>query len=186
MLKYKEAILFVILSIVIVVFALYKAIPQVVGVITEYKTIQSKTTQVANLQKQVDTYKAQEASKESDVGIIKKIYKTEAQDVDTEASFALMFEDIMNMTKYTGVKVYSIQYNYNDADNNFIKNGNGAFNTCRLDLELIARYKDFEIFIIEILKYPYLINVNTIKLEPYAKNKRILLIQLELILYNEK
>jgi hypothetical protein len=97
-----------------------------------------------------------------------------------------MFDDLIEMAKYNSVKMYSIAYTYNPPDDSFVKGAAGQFNVCQINMQMIADYVDFNEFLKSIYKYPYLICIDEIELKPYTKNKRILLINVQLKLYSAK
>ena len=53
-------------------------------------------------------------------------------------------------------------------------------------MKIISDYTDFQGFISDLYKYPYLVNINNVEVYPYPKNKKILLINLSITLYASK
>lgn len=187
MAKYKTAILYTILIILGFIFALSRVQPCVVQIIDIEKNIGSQTSQVNDAKQQLDTLKKTQAEKESALqASAKNIFKPEITGSNPETSFALFFDDIINMAKYNGVKIYSIQYTYNPDDDEFVKGAPDKFNVCQVNASVISDYVDLEGFLKELYKYPYLINLDSIEIMPYPKNKKILLVDLQLKLYSYK
>lgn len=183
--QYKDSILLIILAIALFALCVYKLQPKVVNIYNIETQIKGKTPQLADLERQVETLKQQEAKVEANNQVYdKKFYKPGESGLDTEASFSVMFDDLIEMARYNSVKIYSIAYNYNPASDIFVKNAPGKYNVCQVNMQMIASYVDFNEFMKSIYKYPYLIGIDEIELKPYTKNKRILLINVELKLYS--
>lgn len=186
--KYKDLIIYSIVLVVVLVFGLTKIVP-LIGNFFDLRTqVNSKYSSVSDLQRQIDKHKQDEAAADSAKALepTKQIYSSEGAGEDAETSFTVLFDDVINMAKYNGVKVYSIEYAYNPADDPFVKGASDKYNVCKLTMDLIADYADFEGFLKEIYKYPYLINFDTLRIMPYQKNKKLLLIEVSLELYTKK
>lgn len=183
--RYKEAILYIVFILVVLILTVVKTYPKIVDTITVYKNINSQTIQQQDLQTKLDALKKAEMEKMTVSGISKKIFKSEIPGADTETSFSTVFDDVINMAKYNGLKIYAIQYTYNPPDDEFVKGATGKYNVCQLDMEVIVDYQDLESFLKDIYKYPYLINIDMIELTPYPKNKKILLTNLQIKLYSQ-
>lgn len=186
MLKYKEAILYAIFMIVILVISVLKLQPEIVHIMDIENNIKTQTLQEADLERKLETLKKAEMEKLDLSTQTKKIFKPEISGLDAESSFTVVFDDIIDMAKYNGIKIYSIGYVYNPADDEFVKGAPDKYNVCALSMEIIADYADLESFMKELFKYPYLLNIDKLELTPYPKNKRILLAKLQLKLYASK
>lgn len=170
-----------------IIFALVKIQPKVVGLIQIQKDLQTKSAEVADLDRKVESLKAAALQKDvQDAGQNKKIYKSSEPGLDAESSFTVLFDDIIEMAKYNAVKIYSVEYVYNPATDEFVKGDPTKYNVCQVNMQMIADYVDLESFFRELYKYPYLVNLDKIELTPYQKNKKILLANVQLKLYSEK
>ena len=168
-------------------FAVYKMQPKVVGLIQVQKDLQAKNIEAADLDKKLETLKAAALQKDvQTAGQNKKIYKSSEPGLDAESSFTVLFDDLIEMAKYNAVKIYSIEYVYNPPTDDFVKGAPGKYNVCQLNMQMIADYVDLESFIKELYKYPYLVNIDKLELTPYQKNKKILMVNLQVKLYSEK
>ena len=116
----------------------------------------------------------------------KKIYKPEEPGMDSESSFTILFDDIIEMAKYNGIKIYSIEYIYDPATDEVVKGSPDKYNVCQLNMQMIADYPDMESFFKELYKYPYLVNLEKVEITSYEKNKKLLLVNLQLKLYSSK
>lgn len=184
--RYKEAILYTIFIIIAFVYSLVRIRPEIVNIIGIEKDIYSKTGESADLDRKLDSLKASEMEKITSSKQLKSIYKPAEAGLDAEDSFTIIFDDLIEMAKYNGIKIYSIEYVYNPPEDEFVKGAPTKYNVCQLSMQVIADYSDLESFLKEIYKYPYLININKIELVPYAKNKKILMTNLQLKLYSSQ
>lgn len=184
--KYKEALLYIFFIIISLVYSIIKIQPKIPSIIKIEKEISEKSIQVKDLERKLETLKASEKEKNKLSTETKNIYKSETSGEDEEASFTVIFDDVINMTKYNGVKIYSIEYVYNPPEDEFVKGAADKYNVCQLNMQIIADYPDLEGFLKELYKYPYLINVTKLELMPYPKNKKILMSNLQIKLYSSK
>lgn len=184
--KYKEVILYIILFAVIFIHSVTKLAPEIVTYFKTEMEIRSRSAVNLELEQKLDALKAYELEKLNVVGLAKQIYKPESVGLDTEASFAVILDDVINMAKYNGVKIYSVEYLYNPPEDEFIKGAPDKYNVCQIVLDIISDYSDLETFLKDIYKYPYMINIDELASMPYQKNKKILLTRLQMKLYTSK
>ena len=81
------------------------------------------------------------------------------------------------------VKIKSINYTYNPADDEFVKFGKDIYFVCDVNMELASNYTNLGQLIQELYQYPYYIRINSLDIKPYAKDKKILITNLSLRLY---
>lgn len=188
--QYKDIILWSVILLAGFIFLAFKLKPELGKVIRTERSLKEKSTQVQDLQRQLDTLKKNEteaaAQKETTPTQAKNIYKPETTSTEAESSFTVIFDDVIDMAKYNGIKVYSIEYKYNPEEDDFVKNASSQYNVCQLKMQLVSDYSDLESFLKELYKYPYLINVDKLEITPYPKNKKVLLSILDLKLYASK
>lgn len=184
--KYREAILYVTLMAVIFIHATTKLFPEIVNFFKTEMEIKAKTAKTLELEQRLDALKAYELEKLNVVGLAKKIYTPESTGLDTESSFAVILDDIINMAKYNGVKIYSVEYIYNPPEDEFIKGAPDKYNVCQIIFSIISDYSDLESFLKDIYKYPYLVNLDEVRSMPYPKDKKVLLTELKVKLYASK
>lgn len=186
MYRYKEAILYTIFLVIIFIITVVKLHPELIKIINNENNIKAKTIESDDLERKLQALKASEMEKKTSSVQTKTIYKPAESGLDAEGSFTLVFNDLIEMAKYNGVKIYSIEYAYNPTDDEFIKGDATKYNVCQLNMQVIADYLDLKSFLKEVFKYPYLVNINKIELTPYTKNKKILLANIQLKLYSSK
>lgn len=182
--KYREAIIYAIFILIGFIYALNNIRPAIVSIFQVETGINKQANQLSDSEKKLDALKKTEQEKQSIVGQAKNIYTPDIAGLDAESSFAVIFDDIIEMTKYNGIKLYSIEYVYNPKDDDFVKGAPDKYNVCQLNMSVIGDYADIESFLKELYKYPYLVNIDKVELSPYPKNKKILLSKMQIILYS--
>ena len=182
--KYLEAVLYIIFVIVILINTIRATSPKIVAVLKVEKNLFDARGKVTELERRIESYKVTEQKKKTLTGQSKKVYAPDVANLGTESSFTGFFDTILQMLNYNGIKVYSIEYSYNPSEDEVIQKAQGKYNVCLLTMELVAGYSNLENFLKEIYKYPYLLNINELKISPYSKNKKILLTKLQLKLYS--
>ena len=184
--KYKDSLIFIVFFLVFFIWLLVTLKPQISDIISVENDLKLKTVEAADLETKLAALKASEIEKTTTSGQMKNIFKPDEPGLDAESSFTVVFDDIIDMAKYNGVKIYSIEYVYNPPEDEFVKGAPSQYNVCELKMSIISDYADLESFLKEIYKYPYLIDIDKIELSPYTKNKKILLTNLQIKLYATK
>jgi len=184
--KYKEPILYIIIIVLGFIYALVSIKPLIGGSIRLGNEIKAKKIEVADLGRKLDALKAAQDEKMSSAEQTKKIFKPATSGMDAESSFSVILDDVIEMAKYNQVKVYSVSYIYNPPDDDFVKGAASNYNVCQLNMQLVADYRDFQTFLEDIYKYPYFLNIDKVELSPYLRDKKILLINMQLKLYSSK
>jgi len=187
--KYKEPLMYLALILVIAV-ALFRQIqPKFAQTIDAFNQVKQQTEVSQSIANQLSTAK-QKADRKKKLRMLddmtKKIYEPNGAATDAESTFALLLDDIIEITRKNHIKTHSIQTIIDPEDDVFIKGDKAKFSACKINMKIISDYTDFKGFFEDLYKYPYLINVNSIEIYPYSKNKRILLINLSITLYANK
>jgi hypothetical protein len=188
--KYKQVIIYSFLILAVFIVLAIKTKPEAGKILHIERSLKEEATQVVDLQNQLNTLKKNEADaaaqKMTAPTQVKNIYKPEIASTESESSFTTIFDDVIDMAKYNGIKIYSIEYTYNPPEDDFVKNASAQYNVCLLNMQLVSDYSDLESFLKELYKYPYLVNIDKLEITPYPKNKKILLSVLQLKLYSSK
>lgn len=168
--------------------------PQVVTNFQTYNAtkadIATKQTTLQEKQTKLDQYKAQEvkakekeeASKNGD----KPFYKPIEAGMDTEAVIAGEFAEILQLIRANQIKVRSIKYDYDPTDDNFVSGAADKYNVARLNMEMISNYSNYDNFLKEMYKHKHFLDLQSVEIVPYKKNKRVLLINFKVKLYAQK
>lgn len=168
--------------------------PQVVTNVQSYmatkQEIETKKATLQEKQTKLDGYKKKEAeekakeqeSKNSD----KPFYKPIESGMDTEAVIAGEFNEILQLIRANQIKVRSIKYDYDPSDDNFVSGAGAKYNVARLNMEMIGNYSNYDNFLKEMYKHEHFLDLQSVEIVPYKKNKRVLLINFKVKLYAQK
>ena len=145
----------------------------------DLQTQKSKLEQV----RQENAQKANVKKKESISG--KVIYEVLDQQFSSDASFGVMFESLLSNITGNGLKIHSIDYNYELQDDRVIMTGLPGYNACELTFTTVSTYTQLQNFLKSIVKEKHLINIYEIYIEPYDKDKTILVTKFKIRLYTK-
>lgn len=187
--QYKEVIMYIAL-IVLVAVALFKQIqPKFLSTIDLFNQVKTQTDVSDSISKQLSIAK-EKAERKKKLRMLddmtKKIYQPNGAATDSESTFALLLDDIIEISRKNHIKTHSIRQIVDPEEDVFIKGDKSHYSACKLEMKIISDYSDFKEYISDLYKYPYLVNINDIEIYPYEKNKRILLVNFSLTLYAEK
>ena len=114
----------------------------------------------------------------------KKVYAPADTGLENETLFFTLYSDLMEMIHTNGIKIKSINYDYNPENDPFVRDGGkDAYFVCDINMEIISNYVSLGKFIQEVYQYPYYIRINEVDVKPYKKDKKILISDVSLRLY---
>ena len=149
-----------------------------------YKT---QTSSLADAERKLEELKKDAERKEAeDENVLKMFFKPISDGLDTEAAISDEFGEILQVMRDNKIKARSVKYDYDPQDDNFVKNAGNKYHVCRVTAEMIANYANFAGFLRELYKHEHFLDITSIEILPYQKNKRILLINLQFKLYAQK
>lgn len=148
------------------------------------KEYRSKQKELENLKASSQAKATAEAN--ASAGLSKSFYKPLESGMEPDIVLASEFNEILSLITSNSIKTRSVKYTYDPADDPFIKNSQGKYSVCQLDMEMIANYNDFKNFLKDLYKHDHYLDIVKVEVVPYQKNKSILLISLQLKLYAEK
>ena len=156
-----------------------------------YKTdIDTKEQQLNEKKKKLEEYKAQEIkeAKENAANAAnsKPFYKPAATGMNTEAVIQGEFAEILELIRVNKIKVRTIKYDYDPQDDAFVKGAGGKYKAARLNMEMVANYTSYNNFLKELYKHDHFLDIQSVEIVPYRKNKQILLINFKLKLYSQE
>ena len=123
------------------------------------------------------------AIKQSMLSAKKKIYSPTDSNLGDDTLFFTLYSDLLEMLHANSIKVRAIDYVYNPENDVFVTAGNNMYFVCRINMELVSNYIDMGKFIQALYQYPYYIKIDTVKVSPYEKDKKILITNMTLTLY---
>ena len=155
------------------------------GIVEERK--QDKITKENKLrmleEKKARQEQQEENKKESKSG--KVIYEVLGQQFSAEASFGIMFENILSNITGSGVRIRSIDYNYTPQNDKILQTNAPGYNACELSFTTVSNYSQLQNFFKNIAKESYLTNIYEVYIEPYDKDKSILIAKFKVRLYTK-
>lgn len=191
--KFKQFLIPLLLLLAAIV-ALILFTPKIIENVQGYKAtqieIETKTQTLKDKQAKLDEYRrkeAEEKKKEQESEANEKpFYKPIMEGLDTEAVIAGEFAEILQLVRENKIKVRAIKYDYDPSDDNFVKGAGEKYNVARLNMEMIANYTSYRDFLRQMYKHSHFLDIQSVEIVPYKKNKRILLINFKVKLYAKK
>lgn len=154
------------------------------------QTIESKEQELAEKKSKLEQLVKQEAEEAKKLAESasksKPFYKPTASGMNTEAIIAGEFTEILELIRANKIKVRSIKYDYNPADDAFVKGAGAKYKAARLNMEMIANYTNYNNFLKELYKHEHFLDIQSVEIVPYRRNKQILLINFKLKLYSQQ
>lgn len=149
----------------------------------EKKTmLQTKKDQLAQ---QLAANKKREEQLEKTSNSGKVIYEVSGEQFSAEASFGIMFENVLANITNSGVRIRSIDYNYQPADDAILLTNISGYNACELSFVTVSNYTQLQALFKNIAKERYLSSINEVFIEPYDKDKTILISKFKIRLYTK-
>ena len=96
-----------------------------------------------------------------------------------------MFENILSNITGNGVRIRSIDYNYTPQNDKIMQTNAPGYNACELSFTTVASYSQLQNFFKSIAKENYLTNIYEVYIEPYDKDKTILIAKFKVRLYTK-
>lgn len=187
---FKIAIAIVVVAILASVFLLVKIVPDTI-------TFMGNKTKYAETENQLSAKRAElenaKRNKEKKDALAQDGIETKAFYRDIKSSgnstadiLAGEIQDINDLVKFYGIKMYKVNYNYDPAEDVFYKEKKDVYSVCNMNMELFASYMKLQSFLKDLYKHEHFLDIKSIEVSPYKKDKSILNIKMELSLYAEK
>ena len=185
--KFKIALGILAAALFLFIFLVTKVVPEVQKISQIQNDYASKTSALADSERKLQDLKdAARRKAEGNENIAKVFFKPINEGLDTEAAISDEFGEILQLIRENKIKTRSVKYDYDPQDDNFVKNAANRYHVCRVTAEMIASYSSFANFLRDLYKHEHFLEISKIEIAPYLKNKRILLITLQIKLYAQK
>ncbi len=185
--KFQIALGIFALSLIVFIFLVSKVIPEVQKISQIQNDYKTQSSALADSERKLQDLKDAARRKEAENENIQKIFfKPISEGLDTEAAISDEFGEILQIVRENKIKMRSVKYDYDPQDDNFVKNAGNRYQVCRVTAEMIASYSNFANFLRELYKHEHFLEISKIEIAPYEKNKRILLISLQIKLYAQR
>lgn len=187
----QDNLVYLVLPILIFVLGAYFSINKVTTWVNNNTIVEEKkqeeTTKKTKLEKLQSAKQRQEEmvenKKETKSG--KVIYEVLGQQFSSEASFGIMFENILANIANSGVRIRSIDYNYTPQNDKVLQTNAAGYNACELSFTTVGNYSQLQNFFKSIAKESYLTNLYEVYIEPYDRDKTILIAKFKVRLYTK-
>ena len=184
----KNNILYVLIIILVIAGCGYLIYTQGTRAYNDYSEYTSKKDELSTKQQKVEQLKAQKArekQEKAEAVSTKVIYEVSGQQFGPEASFGIMFDTMLaNMTN-NGIRIRSIDYNYSPSNDRVLEAGISGYNACELSFVTVGSYTQLQNFFRNLTKEDYLTSIYEVYLEPYDKDKTILVARFKIRLYTK-
>ena len=182
-------ILIVVVSIIAAVALGLKLTENIQSMIGYKNDITSKEQMLKEKKAQLEKFIKEEAAEAKktaeDAAKSKPFYKPAATGMNTEAVIQGEFAEILELIRANKIKVRTIKYEYDPQDDAFVKGAGGKYKAARLNMEMVANYTNYNNFLKELYKHDHFLDIQSVEIVPYRKNKQILLINFKLKLYSQ-
>ena len=185
--KFRIAFGIIFVALIIFVVLIGKTVPKISNIFSIQNQYKTKSVALKDAERTLESLRenAQRKLEESKT-VVKAIFRPITMGLDTESAVSDEFGEILQIMRDNKIKTRSIVYDYDPADDNFVKNASSQYHVCKVTAQMIATYSDFENFLRSLYKHEHFLDISKIEIVPYQKNKRILLINLEIKLYAQK
>lgn len=185
--KFKSIILILLLTLFVFGYIISKVVPMITDIYKISQDYKTAVTTLADKERTLKNLKEKTAKAEAENNNTPKaVFKPIEQGIDTESVIANEFAEILTLIRGNAIKTRSIKYEYDPKDDNFVKNVPDKYHVAKLDIEMIGTYKDFEGFLKELYKHEHFLDMASMEIVPYEKDKKILIIKFQLKLYAQK
>lgn len=185
--KFQIALLILVIAIVGCVFLVLNTIPEfqkVVGIQSNYK---QQSEALANVERQLaDLNDTLAREKADDEKVEKAFFKPTSFSVDNDTAISEEFNEILQLLRENKIKTRVLKFDPDPKDDNFVIHLSNKYYVSRMNAEMIATYTNFENFLRDLYKHEHFLEISQIEIKPYERNKRILLISLQIKLYAQK
>ncbi len=185
--KFQIAIGILVIALIAVIAMIVKTVPEVQRIMQIQEEHKTQSASLADAERKLADLKADALRKEAEQEDVPKFFfKPITEGLDSEAAISDEFGEILQLMRDNKIKVRSVNYDYDPKDDNFVKNVPFKYHVCRITADMVANYASFASFLRELYKHEHFLDIVKIEITPYDKNKRILLVSVEIKLYAQK
>lgn len=185
--KFKIGLGILLVAIIVAVVLVANVVPKIKRIMDVQNQYKSESSALADAERKLENLKsAEEKQQVEEENIAKAFFRPISSGLDTEAAISDEFGEILQLIRENKIKTRSIKYDYDPQDDNFVKNVSNKYQVCMISTEMIATYSDFENFLRDLYKHEHFLDITKVEIIPYEKNKRILLISLQIKLYAQR
>lgn len=186
--KFKIALLIVVVALVLCILMLVKTIPSIQNLIALNTSYTNQTSVLNESRRKLEVLKnnAELEKNNSEEKNLKAFFRPIGTGLDSEDAIAEEFNEILQLMRDNRVKARSIKSDPDPEDDKFVKNAHDKYYVSKVTADLVANYSNFEGFLRDLFKHEHFLEISKMEIIPYEKDKKILLINLEIKLYAQK
>ena len=185
--KFKIAVAIFLAAVALSVILVSKTVPTFKSIAEIQEKQREQKKELADVERRLADLKETIAKeKAEDDQSIKAFFKPMSYGADNETAISEEFEEILQILRENKIKTRSLKYDPEPQDDNFVKFAGDKYFVSKVTAEMIATYSNFENFLRDLYKHEHFLDISKIEIVPYQKNKRILLINLQIKLYAQK
>lgn len=172
----------------VLVAGLFYTIPLFQPAYDAYVKDKDSAASVVEATQKLENLKAQKAQNATVVSKLpreKNIYEAQGLSFGADASFAPLFEIVIDTARNSGIRIRSIDYNYAPSDDPIFTSKLSGYNVCELNIVAVGTYSQFQNFYKNIMREPYLTYLAEIEIKPWVENKSVLITGIKLRLYTK-
>lgn len=113
----------------------------------------------------------------------KKLYAPADNDLGNDTLFFTLYNDLMEMIHANSIKIKTMTYAYNPEEDAFVKYSKSLYFVSDVEMQLVSNYTQLGKFIQDVIQYPYYMRIMNLEVEPYTKDKKILISKMVIRLY---
>lgn len=188
----KDHIIFILLVVVALIGVVYGiiyysgSIPEIQSAVTDkQQEVETKKARLEKLKNEVQKTPVEIKVEKRQPKSGKVIYEVLGQQFSADASFGIMLENLISTIVNSGVKIRSIEYNYNPQGDIIKDAGAHGYNACEMSFVAVGNYAQFQAFFKNLMREKYLTSIYEIYIEPYDKDKTILISKFKIRLYTK-
>lgn len=185
----KENLIYILLIIAIVAGGIYATYHYGIGAYQSHSEVVAKKAEAQTKKEKMEDLERQKAQEllplknKAESG--KLIYQVSASQFSPEASFGIMFENILGNITNSGIRIRSIDYNYQPVEDKILTANLQGYNACELSFTTVGSYVELQNFFKNLAKEKYLASIYEVYIEPYDKDKTILIAKFKIRLYTK-
>lgn len=170
---------------VVVLFVNF-VIPQFTKSVDAIKLLKSNKAQYEQVVEQYNMLKMQQDAQNRQKKVVKDgkvIFEAPDMQFSPDASFAPLFELVLTIAQQSGIRIRAIDYNYSPQEDAIFAAKLEGYNTCELNMVIVGSYTEIQTFLKTIMKEQYVTNLAEVELNPWDKDKKVLIAKVKLRLY---
>ncbi len=135
---------------------------------------------------ELETIKAESAQRIKNTQPPEKVvYQSQGLQFGAEASFASLFETVIDTARSSGIRIRSINHTYSPPADPIVAGQLPGYNVCELDIVAVGTYAEFQTFYKNVLREYYLTYFAEIEVKPWENDQSVLITTMKLRLYTK-